>query len=185
MKKILLLLAFFPFLFYSQAYYWNQTNQQKGNKMVEATFNLGKNNIGGGLMVGYYIDEFMLIRAGGTFRQFEYKKYSENILEGDIDFVYTFYSPRYADGFINKFNTAAVGGFAIENVKVTSKTELIDPYPRYYYFYLGGQAEYMISERFGVIGNFKQMYALNGSKEKIGNWRYDFGLSVRYYLWSR
>lgn len=185
-KKILNIITLFcvSFLF-SQAGYGNMTNHQRGNFGIEPSFNIGKNNLGAALMFGYYIDDFWQIRAGASYRNFEYRTYKENILEGNIDVVYTIYSPRYDDPFLHKFNLALLSGFAFENVKVTSKTILIDPYPKYYYVYGGGQLEFTVSDHIGLIGNFRQFYAINGSKDKLGNWRFDYGLGIRYYLWGK
>ncbi len=185
--KILLFLSLSlisPFLF-SQGGYMNITNHQKGNFSIEPAALIGKRNKGASLMFGYYVGDFAVIRAGATFRKFEYFSYTENILEGDLEFAYTVYSPRYDDPFLHKFNFAAVGGVAYENVKVTSKTVLIDPYPKYIYGYLGGQLEFSFSDHFGLVAHFKQMYAFNGSKDKLGNWRYDYGIGLRYYLWGK
>lgn len=175
-------LLFYSFLF-SQGGYNNMTNHQRGNFGIEPSFLIGKKNIGGSLMFGYYIDDFLQIRAGATYRNFEYKTYKEKILEGNIDLIYTIYSPQYDDPFLHKFNFAMIAGVAFENVKVTGKTKLIEPYPKYFYFNAGGQLEFNVSDHLGIIGNFRQYIALNGSKEKLGFLRYDFGVGFRYYLW--
>lgn len=169
----------------AQGGYGNITNHQRGNFSIEPSVAIGKNNKGLGLMFGYYVGDFFVIRAGATYRKFEYLSYKEDILEGDVEAAYTVYSPRYDDPFLHKFNFALVAGFAYENVKVKSTTTLIDPYPKYIYAYGGGQLEFSFSEHFGLIGNFRQYYALNGSKDKLGNWRYDFGIGLRYYLWGK
>ncbi len=179
-----LLMSLLFSLFFSQGGYNNMTNHQRGNFGIEPSFVFGKNNLGGSLMFGYYIDDFWQIRGGATFRNFEYKSYTEKILEGNIDAVYTVYSPRYDDPFLHKFNLALLGGFALENVKVTSKTQLINPYPKYVYLNMGTQLEFNLSDHLGALATFRQYYALNGSKEKLGNWRYDFSFGLRYYLWD-
>lgn len=185
MKKLFILLILYANFSFAQRDYSNSTNQHIGNFGVEAGPFIGENNIGGGLMFGYYVSNYAQVRAGGVFRKFNYKSYSEDILEANADFVYTFYSPRYTDTFLHRFNTAALGGVAFEQVKVTSQTQLIDPYPKYLYFYLGGQLEFTASDHIGIIGNFRQYYALNGGKDKLGFWRYDYGLTIRYYFWGR
>lgn len=186
MKKILkILILIIPLSVFSQGGYNNTTNHQKGNSSIEPFIKMGKKNQGVGLLFGYYINDYAVIRAGATFSKFKYFSYSENILEGDLEFAYTVYSPRYDDPFLHKFNFATVAGVAYENVKVTSQTTLIDPYPKYIYGYLGGQLEFSFSDHFGLIGHFKQMYAFNGSKDKLGNWRYEYGLGIRYYLWGK
>ena len=186
MKKIFIIFSLiFTSYYFAQGGFNNLTSHIKGNFSIQSSGLLGKFNKGGSLMFGYYIEDYAVIRAGATFRKFDYRTYSENILEGDLEFAYTVYSPRYDDRFLHKFNFATVGGFALENVKVTSKTVLINPYPKYIYFYLGGDLEFLISDNFGVVGHFKQMYALNGSKDKLGNWRYDYGLGMRFYLWGK
>ncbi|WP_153936955.1 hypothetical protein [Riemerella anatipestifer] len=180
MKKFLFTFLFAPFFMSGQ---WNQTSHRQYNFAIEPNINFGSRNVGGGLMVGYYIDDYMQIRGGGSYKSFEYKTYKEAILEANLDFLYTVHTPRYRDDFFSNWNIAGIGGVAVEQVKVKSRTQLIDPYPKYFYFYLGGQAEYMLSDNWGLLTHLKQYYALNGSKEKIGNWRYEIGVSVRYYLW--
>lgn len=163
----------------------NLTSHIKRNFDIEGIGLIGKNNYGGSLMFGYYVQDMWAVRAGATFRKFEYKSYSEDILEADIGVVYTAYSPKYDTRFLSKLNVAATVGGTFENVKVTSTTTLIDPYPKYIYVYGGGQIEYSISDHLGLVGHFRQFYALNGSKDKLGNWRYDYGIGLRYYLWGK
>jgi hypothetical protein len=183
--KFLFWMLFASSFLFAQAGYNNMTNHQKGNFSIEPSVDIGKYNKGLGLMFGYYIGDFFSIRAGATFRKFEYRSYTEDILEGNLDFAYTVYSPRYDDPFLHKFNFALMGGFAYENVKETSRTVLIDPYPKYIYFYGGGQLEFSASEKIGIVANFRQYYALNGSKDKLGNWRFDYGIGLRLYLWGK
>lgn len=184
-KALLIILMCTVSLSFAQGGYGNMTNHQKGNISIEPSVNIGKRNKGAGLMFGYYISDFFVVRAGATYRKFNYYSYSENILEANVELAYTVYSPRYDDPFLHKFNLALSLGGAYENVKVTSKTVLIDPYPKYYYVYGGAQLEFTVSDHIGLIGNFRQFYAINGSKDKLGNWRYDYGLGFRYYLWGR
>lgn len=181
--RLFLLAVFISFLGFSQSGYSNMTNHQKGNYSIEPTVNIGKGNKGVGLMFGYYIGDYAVIRGGATYRKFEYRSYKEDILEGNIDFAYTVYSPRYDDPFLHRLNLALVAGVAYETVKVKSKTILIDPYPQYFYFNMGAQLEFKLTDRMGLVGNFRQYYAINGSKEELGNWRFDYGLGIRYYLW--
>ena len=186
MKKIYLILTILlSFLAFSQGGYGNITNHQRGNLSIEPSVRIGENNKGLNLLFGYYLNDFLVVRAGATYRKFDYKSYNEDILEGNMEIVYTVYSPRYDDPFLHKFNFATALGLAYENVKVTSNTSLIDPYPKYIYAYAGAQLEFTISDHIGLIGNFRQYYAVNGSKEKIGNWRYDYGVGFRYYLWGK
>lgn len=136
-------------------------------------------------MFGYYLSDYFVVRAGATYRKFKYHSYNENILEGNIEAAYTVLTPAYDDRIFGKFNIATILGTAYENVKVTSVTTLIDPYPQYFYVYGGAQLEYTPSDKIGIVATFRQYYAVNGSKETIGNWRYDYGLGVRLYLWGK
>ena len=170
---------------YGQGGFNNLTNHIKRNYSIEGIGLIGENNYGGSLMFGYYIQDYWVIRAGASYRKFEYKSYTEDILEGDLGVAYTVYSPKYDNRFINQLNLAIEAGGTLENVKVTSTTTLIDPYPKYIYVYGGLQLEYGFSDHIGVVGHFRQFYAVNGSKEKLGNWRYDFGVGFRYYLWGK
>lgn len=183
--KFLITMLFVSNFFFSQARYNNVTNHQKGNYSIEPALNIGEKNKGIGLMFGYYIADYLAIRAGATYRKFKYHSYKENILEGNIDFVFTPLTPEYDSRIFRNFNVAVLLGVAYENVKVTSKTTLIDPYPKYFYVNGGVQVEYAISDYVGVVGNFRQYYAINGSKDELGNWRYDYGLGVRFYLWGK
>ncbi|WP_123838408.1 hypothetical protein [Chryseobacterium oncorhynchi] len=181
--KIFLLAFFISSLFSAQAGYSNLTNHQQGNYQIEPSVNIGKRNKGVGLMFGYYLNDFLVVRAGATYRKFQYRSYKEDILEGNIDVAYTVYSPRYDDPFLHRFNFALMLGVAYESVKVKGQTILIDPYPQYFYVNGGGQLEFRFSDRIGLVGNFRQYYAVNGSKDKLGYWRFDYGIGVRYYLW--
>lgn len=172
-------------IIFGQGGFNNLTSHIKRNYAIEAIGLIGENNYGGSLMFGYYIKDYWAIRAGATYRAFKYKSYTENILDGDLGVVYTFYSPKYDSRFINKINVAAEMGGTLENVKVTSTTTLIDPYPKYIYVYGGLQVEYSFTDHVGLVGHFRQFYAVNGSKDKLGYFRYDFGLGLRYYLWGK
>lgn len=178
-------MIFISNLFFSQARYNNVTNHQKGNFSIEPALNIGEKNKGLGLMFGYYVADYIAVRAGATYRKFEYYSYKENILEGNIDVVYTPFTPEYDSRLFRNFNGAILVGVAYENVKVTSRTTLIDPYPKYFYINAGAQLEYAISDYIGIVGNFRQYYSVNGSKELLGNWRFDYGLGVRIYLWGK
>lgn len=90
-----------------------------------------------------------------------------------------FILPRYDDPFLHKFNLALLSGFAFENVKVTSKTQLINPYPKYLYFNIGTQLEFNMSDHLGILASFRQYYALNGSQKKLGNWKYDYSNRIK------
>lgn len=186
MKKTLLLYSLLIcYQFSAQGGFNNLTSHVQRNMFVEGMGLMGRNNKGGSLKLGYYVADYWAIQAGAVYRKFNYKSYSENIIEGDLGVAYTLYSPRYDGRFFQKFNLALELGGAFESVKVTSTTTLIDPYPKYIYVYGGTQIEYVVSEKVGVIGHARQFYAVNGSKDKLGNWRYDFGLGIRFYLWGK
>lgn len=184
-KFLLLLFTILPFWGIAQGGYNNMTNHQRGNYSVEPSLNLGKKTIGAQLMVGYYLVDFLQVRLGATYRNFEHGVYKEQILEGNIEGVYTFLKPKYDSPFLHYFNVAATFGLDYENVRVGSEHRLIEPYPAYLYIHAGPQLEFTASDRFGIVAHFKQYYALNGKKEILGNWRYDFGLGIRYYFWGR
>lgn len=186
MKKVLIIITFLlNIAIFGQGGFNNLTSHIKRNFNIEGVVLKGENNYGGSLMFGYYIKDYWAIRSGTTYRKFKYKSYTEDILEGDLGVVYTFYRPKYDTRFLSKLNVAAEVGGAFENVKVTSTTTLIDPYPKYIYVYGGLQLEYALNDHMGVVGHFRQFYAVNGSKDKLGNYRYDFGLGFRYYLWGK
>lgn len=170
---------------YSQGRYNNMTSHQKGNMSIDASARLGANNQGINAMAGYYMADYFAIRAGATYRKFKYNSYKENILEANIEGAYTVLNPKYDSRFFGNFNVVTLLGVAYENVKVTSTTTLIDPYPKYYYIYGGAQVEYTPSDKIGIVASFRQYYAVNGSEETLGNWRYDYGLGVRFYLWGK
>lgn len=182
---LLFLFSILSIPLFSQGGYNNMTNHQKGNYAIEPSFNMGKNNMGGQLMVGYYISDFFQVRLGATYRNFSYKVYKENILEGNIEAVYTFITPKYDTPFLHHFNIAGTFGIDYESVKVKSNHSLIDPYPQYLYLHIGPQLEFTASDRFGIVVHYKQYYAVNGKKETLGNWRYDYGIGIRYYFWGR
>lgn len=166
---------------FSQRKYNRFNNHYDRYMTIEPSFNIGKNNIGGGLMAGYYVMDNFLVRGGMIYRDFKYKSYSETIYEFNIEGAYTFYNPRYSSRFRN-FNFSAIAGIAGEVVKVTSDTKLIKDYPKLIYGTIGGEVEYTISDRLGILGHFKQYYAFNGSSDELGYTRFDTGIKLRYYI---
>jgi hypothetical protein len=157
-------------------------NHYQGNFSLEALGSLGKNNVGGGVMAGYYFLDEQHIRIGGIYRNFEYKDYQENIIEANIDYGYTFLVPNRYDRIFRNFYLTGVGGFAYELVKVKSKVTLIEPYPKYTYASLGINVEYSLSYNASLNLYARQFYALNGNTETLGKYRYDVGFSVKYYI---
>ena len=122
-----------------------------------------------------------------AFRKFEYKTYSENIIEAGLEVGLTLWEGdvRGDYPFLGYFNVTPIMGAAIELVKVTSDVVLIEEYPKYIYVYLGGTLEYSLTESIGINVFFREYYAVNGSEEQLGNWRYDFGAGVRFYIFRR
>ena len=158
----------------------------EGTKAVELTGNLGQNHKGAGLGLYYYPRDNMHIKIFGVYRKFNYKSYSENISEVGLEFGLTLLegSPRDRNDFFGLFNITPFVGASIEVVKVTSTTQLIKEYPKHTFVYGGVALEYAVSEKIGLNLFFREFYAINGSEDKLGNWRYDYGVGLRYYIFQ-
>jgi hypothetical protein len=153
-------------------------------KAIEISYIKGENNYGASFSGMYYYRDNIHLKLFGGFRKLDYKSYSENILEAGAEVGYTLWEgdTRGRNQFFSFFNFTALGGFSYELVKVKSETNLIEEYPKHLYLYLGGNLEYSLSATIGVNLFFKEYYATNGSKDKLGNWRYNFGVGLRYYI---
>lgn len=160
------------------------SNHYQGTKSIEILGSLGQNNMGGGLAVGYYLRDNFNVRAYGIYRQFEFKSYSENIIESGIEGGFTLFEGdmRGRRNIFSNFNFSLTAGVSIELVKTTSRTVLIDPYPRYVYAVGGGVLEYTITRSFALNAYGRQFYAVNGSDEELGRFRYDYGLGLKMYF---
>lgn len=185
MNKQTLFLLFFLF---QTIFFYSQKGTAKHYKQAitfEALASKGKHNFGPGIKIGYFIKDDQQVSIGGIYRFFKYKEYQENIIEPNIEYAYTFYAPdRYNSAFRN-FSFTAIGGAAVELVKIKSDMVLIeqDKYPKYAYVYLGLNNEFTLTEKLTLNLFARQFYALNGKKETLGNFRYDIGLSTRYYFY--
>lgn len=149
---------------------------------IEAIASIGASNYGPGAMLGYYIADEKSIRIGAVNRFFKYKDYSENILEINADYNQAILAIDRYDSTFGRLSFSAFGGFALESVKVTSKTIIIEPYDKYYYAYVGINPEWTINDNLSFNLFLRQFYAINGKKETLGNYRYDAGVSLRYYF---
>lgn len=182
MKKTLIILLFLGIK--TAVYSQNTTlDKYKGAFTLDLQATLGKNNYGPGLMIGYFIDNDHQIRLGAKYKKFEFKDYQETILEGNLDYGYTFWAPPRFDRLFRNFAFTAIAGVATEMVQVKSETFLIDPYPQYHYGYFGMNIEFGITKNLTINIEPKQYIALNGSKEKLGQYRYDLSFFLRYYLY--
>lgn len=150
---------------------------------LELLGSVGASNYGPGAMLGYYISDEKSIRFGAINRQFKYKDYSESILEFNVDYNQAILAIDRYDEFLGRLSFSAFGGFALESVKVTSKTIIIEPYDKYYYAYIGINPEWTMSDNWSINLFARQYYAINGKKETLGNYRYDVGFSLRYYFY--
>ena len=186
-KQMLLSLVglFFSLKISSQAIV-NSSSHTEETKSLEITFNSGENHLGLGAGFLYYYRENLHLKLYGVYRDFNYKSYSEQILEAGFETGITVFDgdPRGRYTFFNNFNFTITGGLSLELVKVTSQTILLEQeeYPNHFFVYLGSVLEYPLSESLGLNAFFRQYYATNGSREDLGNWRYDFGLGLRYYI---
>ena len=145
---------------------------------------IGKNNIGYGAGLYYYVDNNIHLKFFGSLRKFEYLSYSEDITDFGLEVGVTLYEGdnRGRNSLLGGLNITPTFGISGEIVKVTSETIITDPYPKYFYVYLGGILEYTIHENVGINLFFREFYAVNGKKEELGNWRYDIGVGLRYYI---
>lgn len=160
------------------------SNHYESNKFIEPTVRIGKHNYGGGAFVGYYFTDRFFVRGGGIFRKFDYKSYSENIIEGDLDANYVILENDYTSYYFSRYSIVGLAGFAAEKVKVTSETNIIDPYPSYMYAYVGGQVDVLLADNISLGLDFRQYYAINGSKDKLGVSRFDAGVSVKFHVFN-
>ena len=150
---------------------------------LEAIASVGANNYGPGAMLGYHISDEKAIRFGAINRSFKYKDYSENIVEINLDYTQAFFAFDRYDRTLGRLSFSGIGGFALETVKTTSKTIIIEPYPKYYYAYVGINPEWTMSENWSINLFLRQFYAINGKKETLGKYRYDAGISLKYYFY--
>ncbi|HAO13997.1 MAG TPA: hypothetical protein DDE71_00295 [Tenacibaculum sp.] len=153
-------------------------------KATEFSFNAGSNHYGLNASLYYYYRENVHFKLYAGYRNFNYKSYSENILETGLEIGFTVWEgdPRGRNPFWGLFNFTPTLGTSIELVKATSKTTLIDDYPKHLFINAGGILEYSLNERLGINLSFREFYAINGSKDKLGRWRYDLGIALRYYI---
>ncbi|MBE7649043.1 hypothetical protein [Tenacibaculum finnmarkense] len=153
-------------------------------KAFEISYVKGKNNFGASFGGMYFLRDNIHLKLFTGYSKFSYKSYSENILNGGLELGITFWegNTRSRNQLFSLFNFTALAGTDYELVKVTSDTVLIEEYPKHIYVYLGGNLEYSLSVSFGLSVFFKEFYAINGSKDKLGNWRYNLGVSLRYYI---
>ncbi len=182
--KILSALGFFFCLSINSQTAVSTSSHIEETKAIEVSYIRGANNYGASISGMYYYRENLHLKLFGGFRNFEYKSYSEEILEAGAEIGYTLWEgdTRGRNQFFSLFNFTALGGLSYELVKVTSETTLIEEYPKHIFVYLGANLEYSLSESIGINIFFKEYYATNGSKDKLGNWRYDLGVGLRYYI---
>jgi hypothetical protein len=182
--KILSTLGFFLCLSISAQTEVTTSSHTEGTKAIEFSYNKGKNHIATSFSGMYYYRDNIHLKLFVSLGKFSYKSYSEEILEVGSEVGITLWEgdTRGRNQFFSSFNLTPIGGFSYELLKGTSETILIDEYLKHFYVYLGGNLEYSLSESFGINLFLKEFYAVNGSKDKLGLWRYNFGVSLRYYM---
>ena len=182
--KILTAFGFFFCILLNAQTAVNTSSHLSETKALEVSYIKGPNNFGASFSGLYYYRENIHLKLFGGFRKLKYKSYSEQILETGAEIGYTLWEGdiRGRNQFFSLFNFTALAGLSYELVKVKSETKLIEEYPKHIYLYLGANLEYSLSEIIGINIFFKEYYATNGSKDKLGNWRYDFGVGLRYYI---
>lgn len=160
------------------------SSHTKGFKAIEPAYYVGENGTAVGLSGLYYIKDNLHFKGFVQQKKFDYKTYSEKILESGLEAGMTVLegNSRGRLAFFGFFNITITAGLSAEIVKVTSKTTLLEDYPKHTFLTGGVIIEYSASERIGITISGRQLYALNGDKNKLGRSRYDFGLGLRYYL---
>lgn len=160
------------------------SSHTKGFKAIEPAYYIGKNTTAVGLNALYYIKDNLHVKGFVQQKQFQYKTYNESILESGLEAGMTVLEgdSRGRFSLLGFFNISLTAGFSTEIVKVKSKTTLLDDYPKHLFFTGGTIIEYAASERIGLTISARQLYAINGDKNKLGHSRYDLGLGLRYYL---
>ena len=162
------------------------SSHSKGFKAIEPAYYIGEKTTAIGLSGLYYIKDNLHVKGLVQQKKFTHKTYSENILEAGLEAGMTILEgdSRGRFSFFGFFNMTLTAGISTEIVKVTSKTKLIENYPNYHFLTGGIIVEYSVSERIGITVSARQLYALNGAKDKLGHTRFDYGFGLRYYLFQ-
>lgn len=162
------------------------SSHTEGFKAIEAAYYTGENTTAVGLNAIYYIIDNLHVKGFVQQKKFDYKTYNEDILETGLEAGMTVLE-GYSRGrfsLFGFFNITITAGVSTEIVKVKSKTTLINDYPKHLFLTGGTIIEYAASERIGLTISARQLYAINGDKNKLGYVRYDLGFGLRYYLFE-
>lgn len=162
------------------------SSHSKGFKAAEPYVLNGENTNGFGLNLLYYLKDNIHVKLLSSTKNFEYKSYKESIIESGLEMGLTYLEgdSRGRYSFLGFFNLTVTAGISLELVKVKSKTILLEDYPKHTFLHFGNIIEYSLLERVGITLNFRQLYALNGSEDLLGNWRYEASVGLRYYLFN-
>jgi len=182
MKRIYITLL----LLYSLGIKAQDTHTSKGIKTIGIESSIGKNNFGGGILLGYYLAENFAFNVNFGIRKFELRDYAENITDVGLEAKYHIYSinDRYLRNasVFTGFNVAFSLGARTEFVDNTSNITLADPYPQLYYATGAVFVETSLYDNLKIAAHFRQWQAVSGDTSILGQHRYDFGLGLRFYF---